>query len=148
MTAGLSRFDWSLLKNVPFLTLTMAGAVGVFALFAPPFFLPLFASSIGLSSSISAGLVGGFGTATAVGRILGGRTCDQIRTLNTMLITYIINCLSMLAIWLVSMSLPPVFIFAIVNGYANGSFFVGLPTAVAAIAPHSAAASISLIVLF
>jgi MFS family permease len=54
----------------------------------------------------------------------------------------------MLAIWPVSTSLPPLFVFAIVNGCANGSFFVGLPTAVAAIAPHSAAASISLMVSF
>ena len=148
-TAGtLSRFDWSLFKNVPFLTLTMAGAVGVFALFVPPFFLPLFASSIGLSSSTGAGLVGGFGAATAVGRVLGGWTCDRIGAFNTMMITCLINSISMLAIWPVSTSLPPLFIFALVNGCANGSFFVGLPTAVAVIAPHSAAAAISLMVSF
>jgi MFS family permease len=147
-TGNLSRFDWSLLKNVPFMTLTLAGAVGVFALFVPPFFLPLFASSIGLSASTGAGLVAGFGAATAVGRVFGGWTCDRIGSLNTMLITCLINCLSMLAIWPVSTSLPPLFIFAIVNGCANGSFFVGLPTAVATIAPHSAAASISLMVSF
>lgn len=144
----LSRFDWSLLKNIPFLTLTLAGAVGVFALFVPPFFLPLFASSIGLSASTGAGLVGGFGAATAVGRILGGWTCDKIGAFNTMLITCLINCISMLAIWPVSTSIAPLFVFALVNGCANGSFFVGLPTAVAVIAPHSAAASISLMVSF
>ena len=147
-TGALSRFDWSLLKNIPFMTLTMAGAVGVFALFVPPFFLPLFASSIGLSASTGAGLVGGFGAATAVGRVFGGWTCDKIGALNTMLITCLVNCLSMIAIWPVSTSLPPLFVFALVNGCANGSFFVGLPTAVAAIAPHSAAASISLMVSF
>jgi len=75
-TKTLSRFDWSLLKNTSFLMLTLAGAVGVFALFVPPFFLPLFASSIGLSASTGAGLVGGFGAATAVGRFLGGWICD------------------------------------------------------------------------
>lgn len=147
-SGSLSRFDWSLLKNVPFLTLTMAGAVGVFALFVPPFFLPLFASSIGLSASTGAGLVGGFGAATAVGRVLGGWTCDRLGAFNTMLLTCLLNSVSMLAIWPVSTSLPPLFIFAIVNGCANGSFFVALPTAVAAIAPQSAAASISLMVSF
>ncbi|KAF2622438.1 MFS general substrate transporter [Macroventuria anomochaeta] len=147
-TGTLSRFDWSLLKDVPFLTLTMAGAVGVFALFVPPFFLPLFSSSIGLSASTGAGLVGGFGAATAVGRILGGWTCDRIGAFNTTMITCLVNSISMLAIWPASTSLPPLFIFAIVNGCANGSFFVGLPTAVATIAPHSAAASISLMVFF
>lgn len=147
-TGTLSRFDWSLLKNGPFLTLTMAGAVGVFALFVPPFFLPLFASSVGFSASTGAGLVGGFGAATAVGRIFGGWSCDKIGAFNTTMITCLVNSLSMLAIWPVSTSLPPLFMFALVNGCANGSFFVGLPTAVAAIAPNSAAASISLMVSF
>ncbi|KAJ4336043.1 hypothetical protein N0V95_008727 [Ascochyta clinopodiicola] len=147
-TGTLSRFDWSLLKNIPFLMLTLAGAVGVFALFVPPFFLPLFASSIGLLASTGAGLVGGFGAATAVGRFLGGWICDRIGAFNTLLITCLLNSISMLAIWPVSTSLPPLFIFAIVNGCANGSFFVALPTAVVTIAPHSAAASISLMVFF
>lgn len=147
-TNGLSRFDWSLLRNGSFLTLAMAGAIGVFALFVPPFFLPLFASSIGLSPSMGAALVGGFGAATAVGRILGGWTCDKIGAFNTMIITCLVNSVSMLAIWPVSTSLPPLFIFALVNGCANGSFFVGLPTAVAVVAPQFAAASIALMVFF
>lgn len=147
-TNALSRFDWSLLKNVTFLTLTMAGAIGVFALFVPPFFLPLFASSMGLSASTGAGLVGGFSAATAVGRILGGWACDQIGAFNTMMVTCLVNSASMLAIWPVSTSLPPLFVFALVNGCANGSFFVGLPTAVAVVAPHLTAASIALMVFF
>lgn len=65
-----------------------------------------------------------------------------------MMITCLVNSISMLAIWPVSTSLPPLFVFALVNGCANGSFFVGLPTAVAVVAPHSAAASIALMVFF
>lgn len=95
---NLSRFDWSRLKNLPFLFLTLAGAVGVFAPFVPPFFLPLFASSIGLSASTGAGLVAGFGAATAIGRMLGGWTYDKIGAFNTMLITCCINCISTWAI--------------------------------------------------
>ena len=144
----VARFDWSSLRNVTFLTLAMAGAIGVFALFMPPFFLPLFASSIGLASSTGAALVACFGASTAVGRFLGGWTCDRIGAFNSLAITALINSLSMLAIWPVSSSLPPLFIFAIVNGYANGSFFVCLPTAVAALVPGSAAESISLMTSF
>lgn len=47
-----------------------------------------------------------------------------------------------------STSITPLFIFAIVNGCSNGSFFVALPTAVVVIAPQPAAASISLMVAF
>lgn len=145
---SLSQIDWSLLKTFPFLTLALAGAVGVFALFVPAFFLPLFASSIGLSASTGAGLVAGFGAATAVGRLLGGWLCDRIGAFNALTIYTFINCLSMMVIWPVSDSLPPLFLFAIVNGCANGGFFVGLPTAAAVLAPGSAAATISLMVSF
>lgn len=145
---GPSRFDWSMLKDVSFLTLTIAGGVGVFALFVPPFFLPLFASSIGLSSSQGAGLVAGFGAATAVGRLLGGWFCDRVGAFNALSVSTLINSLSMMIIWPVSSSLPLLAVFAVVNGCANGSFFVGLPTAVSSLAPGSAAASISLMTSF
>ncbi|KAM0542651.1 hypothetical protein ACHAPJ_012683 [Fusarium lateritium] len=147
-SGSTSRFDWSQLKSIPFLTLTMSGAIGVFALFVPPFFLPTFASSIGLSASTGAGLVAGFGASTAVGRLVGGWLCDYIGAFNTLALAAFMNSLSMLAIWPVSSSLPPLFAFAIINGCANGSFFVALPTAVAALAPGSAAASISLMTSF
>jgi MFS family permease len=147
-SGSASRFDWSLLKNPPFMALALAGAVGVFAMYVPPYFLPLFASSIGLSSSVGAGLVAGFGAATAIGRLLGGWFCDRVGAVNALAITTLINSLSMFAIWPVSESLPPLFIFALINGCANGSFFVTLPTAVAMIAPGSAAASISLMTFF
>lgn len=148
-TGQSSRFDWSLLKNIPFLSLALAGAVGVFALFVPPFFLPLFARSIGLSASTGAALVAGFGGSTALGRLLSGWLCDRIGAFNTLAITVLVNSLSMLAIWPVSASLPPLLIFAVVNGCANGSFFTALPTAVAALAAgSSAASSISLAISF
>jgi predicted MFS family arabinose efflux permease len=143
-----SRFDWSLLKNVPFLALAMGGAIGVFALFVPPFFLPLFANSIELSGSTGAALVAGFGGATAAGRLASGWTCDRIGAFNTLAVSAFVNSLTMLAIWPVSSSLAPLLIFAIVNGVANGSFFVALPTAVAALTPGSAASSISMAVTF
>ncbi|KAI3588003.1 major facilitator superfamily domain-containing protein [Fusarium oxysporum f. sp. albedinis] len=146
--ATTSRFDWSQLRSMPFLTLTMSGAVGVFALFVPPFFLPVFARSIGLSASTGAGLVAGFGASTAVGRLFGGWICDRIGAFNSLALAALINSVSMLAIWPVSSSLPPLFAFAIINGCANGSFFVALSTAVAALAPGSAAASISLMTSF
>jgi MFS family permease len=145
---GTTRFDWSMMKNATFLSLSMAGAVCVFGLYIPPYFLPLFANSIGLSPTIGAGLVAGFGASTTVGRLLGGWTCDRIGAFNALGITALINGLSMLAIWPVSTSLPPLFTFAIVNGCANGSFFVCLPTTVASLAPGSAAASISLMTSF
>lgn len=56
-TISTSRIDWSMLKEAPFLSLCLAGAVSTFALYVPPFFIPIFARSIGLSPSTGAGLV-------------------------------------------------------------------------------------------
>lgn len=64
--------DLSLFKNIPFCCVFLAGAVGTFALFVPPFFLPLFAHSIGLSPSMGAGIVAGFNGCTAIGRLGAG----------------------------------------------------------------------------
>ena len=146
--SGVHRFDWALLRNVPFVAVAVAGAIGVFALYIPAFFLPLIASSLGLSTSIGAGIVAGFGASTAIGRFLGGWFCDRVGALNALAITMLVNSLSMFAVWPFSSSLPLLFIFAIVNGCANGSFFATLPTAVATLAPGSAAASVSLVVTF
>tara|TARA_R110002003_G_scaffold70_22_gene6519 strand:+ start:3152 stop:4093 length:942 start_codon:yes stop_codon:yes gene_type:complete len=52
--------DWSMFRSVPFIATFIASAIGVFALYVPPYYLPLFAQSIGLSSSTGAGLVAAF----------------------------------------------------------------------------------------
>ncbi len=132
-TGSTARIDWSMLKNVPFLYLCLAGAASTFALYVPPFFIPLFARSIGLSSSTGAGLVAGFGLSTTFGRMLSGVTCDKLGPLNTLALTMLVNAVSMLAIWPVSSSLAPLVLFAAINGIGNGSFFVAMPTAIAAL---------------
>lgn len=125
--------DLRLFKSVPFCCLFVAGVVGTFALFVPPFFLPLFAHSIGLSASTGAALVAAFNACTAVGRLGAGYACDKFGSVNTILVALVVNAVSMLAIWPVSSTLSPLAAFAALNGLANGAFFVGMPTAVASI---------------
>jgi MCP family monocarboxylic acid transporter-like MFS transporter 3 len=52
--------DWKMFRNTTFITTFIASAIGVFALYVPPYYLPLFAKSIGLSSGTGAGLVAAF----------------------------------------------------------------------------------------
>lgn len=132
-TISTARIDWSMLKEAPFLFLCLAGAVSTFALYVPPFFIPLFARSMGLSPSTGAGLVAGFGLSTTFGRALSGVVCDKLGPLNTLALTMLVNAVSMLAIWPVSSSLAPLVLFAGINGIGNGSFFVALPTAISAL---------------
>ena len=148
-TISTARIDWLMLKETPFLFLCLAGAVSTFALYVPPFFIPLFARSVGLSPSIGAGLVAGFGLSTTFGRALSGLACDKLGPLNTLALTMLVNAASMLAIWPVSSSLAPLIVFTAFNGVANGSFFVALPTAIAALSgPGLASGAMSIATSF
>ncbi|KAF6801090.1 monocarboxylate permease [Colletotrichum musicola] len=119
-----------LFRSFTFIVIFLAGAVGTFPLFVPPFFLPLYSKSIGLSSSTGAGLVAGFNFSSAVGRICCGVLCDALGALNVLLVSMLLSAVSMLAIWPASTSLGPMVVFVIVNGVSNGGFFSTMPTVV------------------
>lgn len=128
---GTSAFlDLSMFKNLSFVAVFAAGAVGTFALFVPPYFLPLVAQTVGLSSSTGAWLVAGFNACTAVGRLFSGWGADKVGPLNMFLSTLVLNAVSMLAIWPFSNSLAPLIVFAMLNGLANGAFFTLYPVVV------------------
>ncbi|KAF9693795.1 hypothetical protein EKO04_008277 [Ascochyta lentis] len=137
--------DLTMFKSVPFTAMFAAGAIGTFALFVAPYYLPLFAQSLGLSSSTGAGLVAAFNACNAVGRFAGGPLCDKIGPINTFVIAMVLNAISMLAIWPVSSTLGPLLVFAVLNGVANGAFFTVFPTVVASIfGPGRAAVAMSM----
>ncbi|KAF4631797.1 hypothetical protein G7Y89_g6331 [Cudoniella acicularis] len=125
--------EWRLFKNLHFTILFLAGAIATFPLFVPPFFLPLYATSLGLSQSAGAGLVAGFSFSSAVGRVGCGFLSDSIGPVNTLLFSLILSAISMLVIWPVSNSLGPLIVFVIVNGAANGGFFSTMPTVVGSV---------------
>ncbi|KAH8892636.1 MFS general substrate transporter [Thozetella sp. PMI_491] len=122
--------EWRLFKSFTFTSIFAAGAIGTFPLFVPPFFLPLYARSLGLSSSTGAGLLAAFNLSSAVGRILCGFLCDSLGSLNTLFVALILCAMSMLALWPASTSLPALAIFVVINGLSNGGFFSTVPTVV------------------
>ncbi|CZR62591.1 related to protein MCH2 (monocarboxylate permease homolog) [Phialocephala subalpina] len=125
--------EWRLFKNVQFSTLFLAGTIGTFPLFVPPFFLPLYSTSLGLSPSAGAGLVAGFNFSSAVGRLACGFLSDSIGPVNTLFIALMMSALSMLVLWPVSSSLGPLIVFVIISGAANGGFFSTMPTVVGSV---------------
>ncbi|KAI1130594.1 major facilitator superfamily domain-containing protein [Nemania abortiva] len=139
------KIQWDLFKNGAFLGLFLAGTVGTFALFVPSFFLPLVGSSIGLSSTVTAGIVAAFNASMAIGRLGSGVACDYLGPTNMLLVTMALNGISMLAIWSVSSTAAPLGVFAVLNGISNGSFYVTMPTAIGKmIGPAGAAAAMGL----
>ncbi|KAL8835102.1 MAG: hypothetical protein Q9170_003459 [Blastenia crenularia] len=138
--SATSLVDWSLFRSLPFSCMFIAGAIGTFALFVPPYFLPLFAHSIGLTASTGAGIVAAFNACSAVGRLGAGFACDKLGSANVLLLTMALNAASMLAVWPVSETLGPLATFAALNGVANGAFFVAMPTAISRVAGPGQAA--------
>jgi MFS family permease len=113
--------------------LFLAGAVGTFPLFVPPFFLPLYSASLGFSASAGAGLVAGFNFSSAVGRLGFGYMSDLLGPLNTLFLSLLFSATSMLVLWPVSSTLAPLIAFVIINGAANGGFFSTMPTVVGSV---------------
>ncbi|OQE14818.1 hypothetical protein PENFLA_c035G09677 [Penicillium flavigenum] len=122
--------DWRLFRDIRFVLLFAMGAIATFPLLVPPFFLPLFTASLGMSSGTGAGIVAAFNFSSALGRLLCGLCSDIVGPLNTLFISLLLSALSMLIIWPISTSLGPLIVFVIVNGMANGGFFSTMPTVV------------------
>ena len=131
---GSFNIDWSLFKDVAFCCLFASGVVGVFSVYAPPFFLPAVANSLGFSASVSAAIVACFNACMAIGRFMSGFACDRLGSMNTLLLTTALNGITMFVIWSFASSLGILLLFAVLNGLANGAFFVALPTAVGRLA--------------
>jgi MFS family permease len=115
-------------KSAKFILIWVASAIGTFPLYVPPFFLPLYAKSLGFSSSTGAGLVAGFTLSSAVGRIICGICCDKFGAINVLFTSMLLTALSMLAIWPASTTLGPLALFVVINGLSNGGFFCTMPT--------------------
>ena len=137
----------SLFRDLTFFLLFIAGFIGIFALYIPSFFLPTVATSIGLSSSTAAAVMACYNACMAVGRLSSGIACDKLGSTNMLLATMALNAVTMLAIWSVASTSTILFVFAALNGIANGAFFVTMPTAIGRLlGPHAGPAGIGMAV--
>ncbi|KAE8410954.1 MFS general substrate transporter [Aspergillus pseudocaelatus] len=122
--------EWPLFRDGRFALLFAAGAIATFPLLVPPFFLPLYSESMGMSSSVGAAVVAAFNFSSAAGRLLCGFCSDLIGPLNTLFISLLLSALSALVLWPVSTTIAPLIVFVVINGMANGGFFSTMPTVI------------------
>ncbi|SCV71969.1 BQ2448_4663 [Microbotryum intermedium] len=100
----------------------------------PPFFLPLYASALGMSSLSGSLLLAGFNLASAAGRIGFGLGADRyLGSLNSHILCLFVFGVTTFIIWPLATTLTPLVIFAIVNGAVNGGFFSLMPGSVASL---------------
>ncbi|KAK4235638.1 MFS general substrate transporter [Achaetomium macrosporum] len=129
-SSASSSIDMSLLRDLTYFLLFLAGFIGIFALYIPSFFLPTVATSIGLSSTTAAAVMACYNACMALGRLASGIACDKLGSSNMLLLTMALNAITMLAIWSVASTLAVLVVFAALNGIANGAFFVTMPTSI------------------
>lgn len=109
--------------------LFLTGAIATFPLFVPPFFLPLYAQSLGMSGSAGALLVCLFNFSSAFSRILTGVISDKLTgPLNALFLSLALTAITLLAMWPTSRGLGELIAFVLLNGAGNGGFFSIMPT--------------------
>lgn len=124
-------FPRSLFRDPKFVLLFLGSGIATFPLLVPPFFIPMYASSLNISGSLGSELLALFNVSSAIGRVGLGHLCDVVGPLNSVCVAIILSAISMLVIWPESNSLAPFVVFILINGLGNGGFFATMPTVVA-----------------
>lgn len=119
-----------LFRSKTFVLLFLAGAIGTFAVLVPPYCMPLFAESIGLSSTTGAAMAAAFNAASAVGRIGSGVLSDKVGALNVLFASTALLGTSMFVVWPFASTLGVTVVFVLLCGIAVGGFLSMIPTSV------------------
>ncbi|KAI0067297.1 MFS general substrate transporter [Artomyces pyxidatus] len=125
-----AQVDWQLFRDKKFVLLFIGSALATFPLLVPPFFIPLYATSLGVSTFLSSPLLAVFNLSSAVGRVGFGVLCDKIGPISSLALSLSLSAISILAIWPPSASTAPLVVFIVLNGAGNGGFFSTVPSVV------------------
>ncbi|KAI9433967.1 major facilitator superfamily domain-containing protein [Lactarius indigo] len=122
--------EWGLFRDPKFVLLFLGSGIATFPLLVPPFFIPLYANSVGASASLASGLLATFNLASAVGRVGFGVLGDSVGPITALVLALTVNALSMLTIWPASSSIAPLVAFIVINGFGSGGFFSLIPSVI------------------
>ena len=107
LISNFTHIPRNLFRDPKFVILFAAGGLATFPIIVPAFFLPLYATSLGLSAQVGTILVAAFNFSSGAGRILFGFMGDELGPLNSLLISLLLSGVSVLSIWRMSTSLTP-----------------------------------------
>jgi MFS family permease len=112
-----------------FLAVVAATVLSTFSLFIPPYFIPLFARSMGYSQQIAIVTLAAWNLASTVGRIGAGIAADRLLgPLNSLLVCLLFMGLSSLVVWPLSQTTGVFAVYLVFNGLGCGAFFSLVPS--------------------
>ncbi|KAI9359227.1 major facilitator superfamily transporter [Zopfochytrium polystomum] len=132
LLSGKKLVNWPTFKDARFTLLLVGSSIALFPLYVPPFFLPLYANSIGLTASMSSMILAGYNLSSALGRLSFGVFADSmLGSLNSIVGCLLLVGVSTLVIWPFATTVAPLIIFGVVNGLCSGGMFSLFPGTVA-----------------
>lgn len=119
----------------------------LFLTFMLPIGHPAYVQINGASVTTASLLVGILNGSSAIGRVTMGLASDYIGDINTLLISSLCACLSVLLAWMLAgTSIPIMAVFCVIYGFFSGSFVAIVPTVAAHLCGISRLASVTGIV--
>ncbi|KAI8982422.1 major facilitator superfamily domain-containing protein, partial [Mycotypha africana] len=115
--------DLSVLKNLNFLLFIIASNIALLGYFVPFFFVPAYATYLGLSDSQGSSLIAVASALNFVGRFTAGCIGDYIGPINADIIFTLLASISGFLIWTFAKTYSSLVGFMVVFGFACGSFF-------------------------
>ncbi|KAK8931666.1 hypothetical protein H634G_04196 [Metarhizium anisopliae BRIP 53293] len=129
--SAVPQLQWYRWREPKFVLLILGGAIACFPLFVPPYFIPIFARSVGSSGSTAIIALTIWNLASTFGRVFAGYSADAfLGPLNSLNISLLFCGVSALAIWPFVTNMGLLVFFTIINGVGCGSFFSLFPLAV------------------
>ncbi|KAI9496817.1 major facilitator superfamily domain-containing protein [Zychaea mexicana] len=116
-------FDFGILKDTNFLIWVISTMISVMGYFVPFFFLPSYATHLGLSNSDGTSLTAVMAACTCVGRIGIGYISDTIGRINALILGHIVASLAAFLIWVFADNFGVLMAFAVVFGLVCSSYF-------------------------
>ncbi|KAG2212863.1 hypothetical protein INT46_009655 [Mucor plumbeus] len=115
--------NFGVLKNTDFLIFSIASDIGLFGYFVPFFFLPSYATELGMSDSQGSSMIAVCSAMNFIGRLAAGALADRVGRLNSNIIFTLLTAISCLLIWTFAFDYASLMGFSAVFGFGCGSYF-------------------------
>ncbi|KAI8340073.1 major facilitator superfamily domain-containing protein [Chlamydoabsidia padenii] len=113
----------NVMKDINYCIFCTGSVIGLLGYFVPYYFLPSYATSIGLSASEGSALLAVASAANSIGRISAGFAGDRVGKVNINIVFTILGGLSSLLIWTFAYSYSVLMAYSVIFGFFCGSYF-------------------------